>query len=531
MPTDLTSAHVPITNEFVLETVFNHSRHGRANEYGAPIESDCLCRGTTSEGVCAEAGCGYCRAAQMVVSAMQGDGGALGVLTRAMVTTLTLPELVAPPAPEAPPVTQHAVVFVEETTAVPVQRCMKCGCLTSLPFTHAVGPCIEGEHDWKDSPNGESAADLEVVKKLISQPASLEPVVAPAPKTESALLTEADLREIAESLGWPSIEWVKRALAGERTTGYGQSIDPDAAVAASDKATEILLLRATESESSVGTTLPKGAYHEAASRGTHSASTQDGIAAETEPREPKVWMPDEIEDWLDEKVRAGDVVTFCHGPLHNIFAFRVIDKAVRKIVLSHDEWKALVEPLIPAFVERAAKRDGIATETASAHFDVSKARAELLEEIDVALQGSVYWQGGRLDTIKHLKALAERSERAEAALAGLRAATQRLVDVNDEMGQAMYLGGPEDDPKAWGELVTEVNAALDECRKLLPKAAAEAAQAPTDQGPALEGSPAAPASSTEGERRQDAGAVGTAETAGFSPLRQPEPTGPAPAPD
>lgn len=199
--------------------------------------------------------------------------------------------------------------------------------------------------------------------------------------------------------------------------------------------------------------------------------------------------------------------------------------------------------------------------------DVSKMRADLLAEIDALLQGTPFWQGGRLDTIKHLMACVEkaeaeaavrggewcaenratgrgpcgacawcckqatdRAEQAEAALASLQDATRRLVRVNDEMGDAVFFGVPGSNPKMWEELTAKANAVLDACRGLLPPEAKSTTIA-SDQGPAPEGSPAAPASNTEGERRQDAGAVGTAETAGFSPLRQPEPTGPAPAPD
>lgn len=53
-----------VFEEILLEAVFNHGKHGRADASGAPIDSDCACRGTTREKTCAESGCGFCRAAQ-----------------------------------------------------------------------------------------------------------------------------------------------------------------------------------------------------------------------------------------------------------------------------------------------------------------------------------------------------------------------------------------------------------------------------------------------------------------------------------
>lgn len=131
-----------------------------------------------------------------------------------------------------------------------------------------------------------------------------------------------------------------------------------------------------------------------------------------------------------------------------------------------DPDERLIDTLKRIVRERDTARAGKRAEAASSEsVDVSKMRAELLAEIDAVTMGTPFWRGGRLDTIKHLLAVAK------------------------------------------------------------------TASAEVDQGSAPEGSPAAPASSTEGERRQDADAVGTAQTADFLPLRQLESTGPAPAPD
>lgn len=227
---------------------------------------------------------------------------------------------------------------------VPLRRCMKCGYATSIGFSHEVDPCIDGEHDWKDFPDGESVADLEVVKELLSLPAS---------------------------------------SGGAR--------------------------------------------------------------------------------------RAGS--------------------------------------------------------------DVSEMRAELLAEIDGLLQGTPFWQGGRFDTIKHLMARVEAAEHERDEARRERDEAQVGYHTLDRNWHALHEAAMGSIRRAMGDehaTVPEICAALS-ARLLSPEAKSTTITA--DQGPAPEGSPAAPASSTEDERRQDAGAVGTAETAGFSPLRQPEPTGPAPAPD
>lgn len=52
----------------------------------------------------------------------------------------------------------------------------------------------------------------------------------------------------------------------------------------------------------------------------------------------------------------------------------------------------------------------------------SKLRAEMLAEIDTVIQSTVYWQGGRLDTIKYLLA---RLEKTEAKVEQLRALLNR----------------------------------------------------------------------------------------------------------
>lgn len=140
---------------------------------------------------------------------------------------------------------------------------------------------------------------------------------------------------------------------------------------------------------------------------------------------------------------------------------------------------------------------------ASAHSTL----AELRDALFAAVEGDVDPDEQLIDTLKRI--VRER----DAAWAGKRAleeATSRLVDVNDEMGQVMFFGGTEDDPKAWGELVVEANAALDACRKLLPKATAKAASVESDpiedvdRGSAPDGSQMASSNSTEGARAEGA---------------------------
>lgn len=41
-----------------------HLTHGRADEYGTPLDPDCPCRSKTAQSDCAKAGCGFCRAAE-----------------------------------------------------------------------------------------------------------------------------------------------------------------------------------------------------------------------------------------------------------------------------------------------------------------------------------------------------------------------------------------------------------------------------------------------------------------------------------
>lgn len=59
---------------------------------------------------------------------------------------------------------------VEKAHDAPCTRCTKCGYLLSLPFTHKVQEaCIEGEHAWKDFPNGETEADLKLAAESIAK--------------------------------------------------------------------------------------------------------------------------------------------------------------------------------------------------------------------------------------------------------------------------------------------------------------------------------------------------------------------------
>ena len=58
--------------------------------------------------------------------------------------------------------------------------------------------------------------------------------------------------------------------------------------------------------------------------------------------------------------------------------------------------------------------------TTGGQLDVNRAREELLAEIDAALQGTKYWQGGRLDTIKYLLVCTEAVHSRHVALLAAR---------------------------------------------------------------------------------------------------------------
>lgn len=55
---------------------------------------------------------------------------------------------------------------------IPCRRCQECGYQTTLPFGYKVQElCLDdGEHKFKDFPNGESADDLDLVAELIKRP-------------------------------------------------------------------------------------------------------------------------------------------------------------------------------------------------------------------------------------------------------------------------------------------------------------------------------------------------------------------------
>ena len=110
----------PLTEEIVLATVFDHSRHGRADERGVPLEPDCACRNTTREEACAQAGCGYCRAARMCLS---GES----------ITSAAAPASAAPEQAPAAPAPETAVG----------QSCDHSSGCTALPPCVGVAPAGE----------------------------------------------------------------------------------------------------------------------------------------------------------------------------------------------------------------------------------------------------------------------------------------------------------------------------------------------------------------------------------------------------
>jgi len=78
--------------------------------------------------------------------------------------------------------------------------------------------------------------------------------------------------------------------------------------------------------------------------------------------------------------------------------------------------------------------------------DVAKMREELLTEIDLTLQESGYWVGGRLDTIKRLIAMAQELEDLHA----------RLREWTDTYGAALILPGAD----TYGEGVRDCKAQI-----------------------------------------------------------------------
>lgn len=243
----------------------------------------------------------------------------------------------------------------------------------------------------------------------------------------------------------------------------------------------------------------------------------------------------------DRGFKAGDVLWLREwapdldgAPPHGRYTGRALRRAV-KYMVPGGRW-GLPDDLCVMGIADTSKLPPLASaQIAAQHADVvprstlvSEMRAELLAEIDDVLQNSLYWQGGRLDTIKHLLGRVETVDyMSESAYAFV-----RTVQVGGDL-HTMHLAprdrrDHDDGPWVW-TCGCGVPAAL-------PFAGVEydnpedgwraVDEWEADQGPTPEGTLAAPAGSTEGERA--AGAAGATETARSS--LQPESTGPAPAP-
>jgi len=164
--------------------------------------------------------------------------------------------------------------------------------------------------------------------------------------------------------------------------------------------------------------VPIDAYREAASRGASSASTQDGIAAETTlpaPVEAVAPVPTYIEydpeyapaSRPDESVTIHTLVT---GRPYGVgYAFSDEDPVPRDITIesSNGETIGIMDSNgHEALAMARVMVDALNGNARASRNAIDEMREEMLSEIDGLLQGTPYWQGGRFDTIKHLLARA-----------------------------------------------------------------------------------------------------------------------------
>lgn len=561
----------------------DHSAHGRADANGAPLETDCACRGGALEEACAEAGCGFCCAARMAKDRAEFDEAtreACGYPEHGYPTTpapAPAPASITPDSALAlanidPRLALAAVAAApgaqvsNERTATYLSEeaeCPKCGPLppaSSMPpeLFHGGGCPICGSVLQRSKP------------RLDSVPVIVE-------------------RHEAERIDGAQLEV--------------EPIEVEQPVWARDSASNVLW-------SEDDTTVSDPDHEDLAGAWERIFGTSRSAVTPL-----KCWDGSDAKFYIYD----GGVIAVLSYPGNS--DLRLLKGAPvpqgARVCAAHRHafdrfgacWKCVVDGQFAASQHKGTDP----SPSPSSAANVSAMRAELLEEIDNVIQGTPYWQGGRLDTIKYLLARVEKAE-AEAAVRGVewcaanraagrgpcgacawccKQATERAdlaVAVLAEIDQRerarpkiVCLCGSTRFKDAFIEtnksetlagrivlsvgcfghvdtsLTDEQKAALDELHKHKIDFADEvlvlnvggyigastrieidyavAHGKPVryleqiDQGPAPEGPPVASAGITEGERRQDADAVGTARTADFLPLRQSDPTGPALAPD
>lgn len=427
----------------------DHNTHGRADVNGAPLDADCACRGSALETACAEAGCGYCRAARMAVVAP------VVVQARADLSRMMERDLPTDPAIRPGPVSQEVLDVLDEMDAVapspttglddgscvPIRRCTKCGYATSIGFSYKTAPCINGEHDWKDFPNGESAADLEIVKELVSIPApgssgTSEPAPVRVERFDAERIDGARIEDDQLDIEQP--EWSPDEIAEEMSQPSQkdhniQAIDfayGNLAATTNHKpereAFRALWVRRGLLAAEFDAWADKRAWYEQPPLVEAAVSP----APLTDP--PSVPLSDRVHDLKCWPVPFAAILDGS-----KTFEWRKNDRDYRVGDMLHlREWTSDGERYTGRTVDARVTymldggfnipdgycimgiaRIGVAPASPNHAADVSQMRADLLQEIDDVIQGTAYWQGGRLDTIKHLLARVEKTE-AEAAVRG-----------------------------------------------------------------------------------------------------------------
>lgn len=292
----------------------DHSRHGRADERGVPIEPDCACRNTTREEACAQAGCGYCCAARMTPPAES--------------TVVSVPGDAAESQHIDTPTGESAGVEVDagsvgegvDEDGEPVWLNHATATAVSAVLEEALKDLRASLREEPPEATVEVLAPSAIIVRDGKILLALRPEgksqggkwETPGGKAEPGETAEVALaRELFEELGvratiGPKVADVRLCPpvlpCVARMPFYVVHIDGDPQPLASSglrwcepsEAETLVLTPGTQAAVdqgafalAVGTAASQrddGAYHEATSRGAHSASTQDGIAEETEPR-------------------------------------------------------------------------------------------------------------------------------------------------------------------------------------------------------------------------------------------------------
>ena len=560
----------PITDEILLEAVFNHGKHGRADASGAPIDSDCACRGTTREKTCAESGCGFCRAAQSMARLTGSAPSSLYREPRSVldeeVSQVRFPSDKTAVLSLAPDIDAPSSVDLRQRGAELVQSLddpASAGARQALDFAYGNLAC-----STRHKPDRETFRRLWAERKLpakefdawaasrtwwdrvsVDDPPLPERYGEPCvlhgkpvqynigdglrcadclpqeladkvPDEAEEIAPSAPSSEAADSASVSAIAATPTTLACNMIVGHKADFDRDkdgrvvgvehgdeiecgklavkqiagdprtrlcaecAVVWEADRFGELEpIVPAEPAGATVADLAPIIDEQARAESAQADASTQGGITEKMAPPEP----PAVIEPPAPEPPAPLGLIASTVDP-RDFLGQRVREVWVAWAREQPDPkpswllpWAELAESyrevdrrIGEALFKMGAEAEAFTTRitAASAHSTL----AELRDALFAAVEGDVDPDEQLVDTLKRI--VRER-DAARAIKRTLEEATSRLVDVNDEMGQAMFFGGPEDDSKAWGELAAEANAALDECRKLLPKANAKAAPGET----------------------------------------------------